>query len=192
MIFDRRVNTWIVVNAWLFDARFGSTKVVEVQVNPEFTQTQAQTHATDYSTAVGRLPGALFRDLDAIWINGGNQAYGGGNRSILIHVGMTQTYLNLGALDEVLLHEAAHTSLDSYHAATTRWGEAQMADVASISTYARDNPTREDIAETFVVWFAVRFRSSRLTPATVNSITSTVPNRLVYFDCQGLSPSLLP
>jgi hypothetical protein len=61
---------------------------------------------------VGRLPAFAFRDLDMLWINGGTELYGGGNRSILVHTG--------GWAEEALLHESGHTSLDSSHAAAAR------------------------------------------------------------------------
>ena len=34
-----------------------------------------------------------------------------------------------------------------------------------ISNYARDNPWREDIAETYVVWFATRYSPETFTDA---------------------------
>ena len=63
---------------------------------------------------------------------------------------------------ETLVHEAAHTSLDSAHASAAGWLAAQSADPTFISTYARDFPAREDIAETFVLYLAVRYRSDRI------------------------------
>jgi hypothetical protein len=191
-LFDRRTNAWVTVNAWLFDARFGSTKQVEVQVNPEFTQSVAEGHARFHATALGRLPAFAFRDIDALWINGGKFPYGGGNRSILIHTEQTAEYEAGGWTEETMLHESGHTSLDMDHANAPRWLEAQRADGVAISTYARDNPTREDVAETLSVWFAVRFRGTRLSTAEVQRITESVPSRLRYFDCLGLTDAPLP
>lgn len=191
-LFDRRVNGWITVNAWLFDAQFGSSKHVEVQVNPEFTEAQAEQHARTHATLVGRLPGFAFRDIDMLWINGGSELYGGGNRSILVHTEQTAAYEADGWTEEALLHESAHTSLDSYHADDARWREAQTADGVAISNYARDNPAREDVAETLSVWFALRFRSDRLSADDQEKIRSSVPNRLAYFDCLGLTDAPVP
>ena len=39
-MFDRRVNNWITVNAFLFEATFDDGLSVEVQVNPEFGDEQ--------------------------------------------------------------------------------------------------------------------------------------------------------
>lgn len=190
-IYDRRVSAFVTVNAWLFDAQFGSSKHVEVQVNPEFTQNQAQTHATFHARALGRLPAFAFRDIDALWINGGKQLYGGGNRSILVHTEQTDEYEAGGWTEEAMLHESGHTSLDAYHANAARWLEAQRADGVAISTYARDNPTREDVAETLSAWFASKYRPGRMQPADLQKIRDAVPSRLQYFDCLGFTDALL-
>jgi hypothetical protein len=191
-LYDRRVSNWVTLNVWLFDAQFGASKHVEVQVNPEFTQAQAQVHATRFATVVGRLPAFAFRDLDMLWIHAGEFPWGGGNRSILIHTDQAPIYEAGGWTEEALLHESGHTSLDATHAAAARWLEAQAADGVAISTYARDNPTREDVAETLNLWFATRFRSARLSAVDLQKINASVPSRLSYFDCLGLTDALLP
>ena len=44
-------------------------------------------------------------------------------------------------LEEVFLHEAAHTSLDSYHSTSKGWINAQLADNGNfISDYAKKYP----------------------------------------------------
>jgi hypothetical protein len=77
--------------------------------------------------------------------------------------------------------------LDGDHAASSGWIAAQNADRVFISTYARDNPTREDIAETFLPWLMVRYRRDRITATLAQQIESTVPARLAYFDRQNFN-----
>ena len=55
----------------------------------------------------------------------------------------------------MLFHEAAHVSLDVDHTDSTGWRAAQAADGEFISTYARDLPDREDVAESVSPYFAV-------------------------------------
>jgi hypothetical protein len=115
------------------------------------------------------------------------QPFGGGNNNILIHVGQADLYAADGILEETLVHEASHTSLDAGHASAAGWRSAQLADPTFISTYARDNPTREDIAESFLLWLAVRHRPARIGAQLQSTILATIPNRLVYFDGLGLA-----
>jgi len=85
-------------------------------------------------------------------------------------------------LEEALIHEAAHTSLEAYHKNTRDWLAAQTNDRQFISNYARDNPDREDVAESFPMWYALRYKTSRIPENTRNTILSTIPNRIQYFD----------
>jgi hypothetical protein len=186
-MYDRRIESSITVNAHLFSARFGTNVVVEVQVNPEFSREDAEVEAVRYATTVGRMPAFLFRDVDTMWIHRGLNLFGGGGRSLLIHTDQGAQYVAEGLLEEVFLHEAAHASLDAYHATAPRWLEAQVADGGAISDYARDYPTREDVAETLAPYLAQRFWSERLTPVDVEKIRRAIPARLLYLDCLELS-----
>lgn len=187
-MFDRRVNDWIQVNAYLFDARFADGLHAEVQVNPEFASADAAgIEAEKYSRVIGRLPTALRADVQTVWIHKGVQPFGGGNNNLLIHTGQADLYSADGILEETFVHEAAHTSLDAAHSAATSWLAAQSADGNFISTYARDYPDREDIAESFLPYLAVRLRADRIPASLTQTITETIPNRLGYFDAQNFA-----
>lgn len=186
-MFDRRVNDWVTVDAYLFNAAFDDGLSIEVQVNPEFgSAAGALALAELYTGAIGRLPTALRRDVSTVWIHQGVQPFGGGNNNILIHVGQAERYVSDGILEETLVHEATHTSLDAQHGAAPGWLAAQSADPTFISTYARDNPTREDIAESFLPYLAVRYRTDRISASLRATIVAAIPNRIAYFDRLGL------
>jgi hypothetical protein len=58
-------------------------------------------------------------------------------------------------------------------------------DEGFISKYAEDNPEREDLAETMLLYLAYRFWPERITQETFETIESTIPNRIMYLDCQS-------
>lgn len=186
-MYDRRVDDWIDVSAYLFDATFDDGLTAEIQVNPEFgSSAAAEAQALLYAEVIGRLPTALRVDVETVWIHRGVEPFGGGNNNLLIHVGQADLYVADGILEETFAHEAAHTSLDATHSAAPGWLEAQAADPTFISDYARDNRDREDIAESFLPYLAVRFRSDRISSELANTILATMPNRIAYFDALGL------
>jgi hypothetical protein len=186
-MFDRRVNDWITVNAYLFNASYDNGSMIEVQVNPEYgSPAAASPDATHYATVIGRLPNALRRDVQTVWIHLGVQPFGGGNQNLLIHTGQAADYAAQGMLEETLVHEASHTSLDADHAAAPGWLAAQAADAEFISTYARDYPDREDVAESFLPYLAIRHRAARISAGDLGTITETIPNRIAYFDALSL------
>ena len=188
LMFDRRVNDWITVDAYLFDATFDDGLEAEVQVNPEFgSEDDALEQALMYAEVIGRLPTALRLDVETVWIHRGTEPFGGGNSNLLIHIGQAALYEADGILEETFLHEAAHTSLDGLHADSPGWLAAQAADPVFISTYARDFPNREDIAESFLPWLAVRHRQERIDQTLADRILLAIPNRLQYFDAQAFN-----
>ena len=182
-MFDRRADAFVLTDAYLFDAAFEGAMVVEVQVNAEFGDAAtAERHAAFYARAIGQLPAGLRTRVETVWIHRGDTPFGGGNDNILIHTGKAAEYLRDGVLEEILMHEAAHTSLDPVHAAADAWLAAQAADGGFVSDYARDHPRREDVAESFGPFFAVRHRPERIPRDMGETIEATMPNRIEFFD----------
>jgi hypothetical protein len=181
-MYDRR-SGWVELEPFLFDTTFSDLPNIEIQVNPEFgSVTEAKLQAERFAPVIGRLPKCLRLDVETVWIHKGDNPFGGGNNNLLIHTGQADDYISSGILEETLVHEAAHTSLDALHAYADEWLAAQEKDGAFISTYARDNPYREDIAESFLLYFALRHRADRISENLKEVVNETIPNRLAYFD----------
>ena len=124
----------------------------------------------------------MRRDVDELWIHKGNNPFGGGNRSLLIHTEKGEQYIRNGELEEIFLHEAGHTSLDNDHAEANEWVTAKDEDPSFISVYAQDNSNREDVAESIVAYFAIRYRPERISKSQCTTISRTMPDRIKYFD----------
>ena len=98
-----------------------------------------------------------------------------------IHHNRGLEYEKNGFLEEIFLHEASHTSLDSYHSSSTDWIAAQIADNGNfISDYAKENPKREDVAETFPLCFAIKYKRDRLNDDIIRKIEKAISNRIRY------------
>ena len=158
-------------------------------MNLEFGSPEAARVEVDaYAPALGQLRAVVLEHVADVEIHGGDELAGGNGYTgtIHIHTEKGEEYIRDGFLEEVLFHEGAHVSLDLAHSQTPGWRAAQEADVGFISEYARDNPDREDMAESVRPYFAVRYRSERLTARDRVVIERTIPNRLEYFDSQAL------
>jgi len=184
-MYDRR-SGYVILEPFLFPAEYDDGLTIEIQVNPEFgTSENAEFYALKYAEVIGRLPTGLRKDVETSWIHKGEELFGGGNNNILIHTDYSETnYEEQGILEEVLIHEAAHTSLDAYHAESIGWLQAQIKDCEFISSYARDYPKREDIAESYLPYFALRYRPERISEFYKKNIMDAMPNRVQYFDEQ--------
>ena len=53
-----------------------------------------------------------------------------------------------------------------------------------ISSYAKEYPDREDIADTVLWWVAVRCKTDRISKKNYKKILKYIPNRLRYLDEQ--------
>ena len=185
-VFDRRIGVAMnVENMHILLATFDMNREVEFRVHPEFeTQASAESASRRYAHVIGQLPAVLLQRLRSVTILMGTKPFGGSPErgELLIHVGQAREYENDGILEETLMHEASHVSLDPVHARATGWIEAQQADDDFISIYARNHPFREDIAESFLPYFALRCRPDRISPELREKITTTIPHRIAYFD----------
>jgi len=186
-MYDRRENDWVRRNAFLFNATYNDGLKIEVQVNPEFGSTgAAKKEAVKYADVIGQLTTSLRRDVETVWIHKGVNPFGGGNNNLLIHTGQAAKYIKDGILEETFVHEATHTSLDSRYANSSKWLAAQKADDEFISNYARDYPNREDLAESYLPYFAIRYRPDRISKSLARKIKEAIPNRIKYFDSLSL------
>ena len=191
-LFDRRVGQIRHEDAYCFEASFDDGLSAEVLVNPELASvSEARTAATYYARMLGRLPRFLRLYVYRVEIHQGAQAWSatpcnsetlflGTPCTIHVHTGFGPGFET--SREEAMVHEAGHASLESEHQEAPGWRSAQREDGNFISDYARDNPDREDIAETIVAWLAVRHRSGRLSEADEDKILDAVPHRLAYFD----------
>lgn len=180
-MFDRRLDRFETFGVFVFRATFADREPIEVAVNREFeTQDAAHRQAEFYAQAFGRLPLFLRQEIDALHIQAGNRLFGGG-RNVLIHTEQGQKYHRDGILEETLGHEAAH-ALDRKYARHPDWKAAQDKDAQFISTYAQENPYREDIAESIIPYFAVRLRPERIAAEQRARIEESIPARMAYLD----------
>jgi hypothetical protein len=186
IMFDRRVDDWIESFPLIFLAYYDDGYSVEVQVNPEFESSEISLEiAKKYATIIGRIPNSLRANVETVWIHKGMKPFGGGNNNLLIHTDWSEEhYESQGILEEAFIHEAAHTSLDELYSNDLEWKNAQRVDCQFISFYALENSLREDVAESYLAYFAVRYASKRISKKMINTIENTMPERIKFFDKQ--------
>ena len=189
--FDRRVNKFVFEHAYLWTCTFSDGTVSEFQVmykdfDAVFVIPSALDVVKYFGTALGRLPTYMRKDILTVSIMHGNHTFGGGNNNLLIHTGQLETYLKDGTLYENLMHRAAHISLDPRIAGSEDWLTAQLLDSGNfISTYAFNYPSREDVAETYLVWWALKKSTTQkvfLVEAKKREIEKLIKHRLTFFD----------
>lgn len=98
-VFDRRVDGWVTVDAFLFDADYGAAELA-FQVNPEFgDEAAARSEVDTWAPAVGRLPAVLLSLARVVQVKAGKELFDGNvNGSFLIHTGQGEEYIRYGFL----------------------------------------------------------------------------------------------
>lgn len=188
-IYDRRKG-WSNVEVYLYEVTYQRGVKIEFSVHNEFAQDKAATPVNFYAPHVGRLPMVVLKKLSQVWIMKGVESWGGGKNPdgighILIHTGQGDLYENDGIIEETLIHEGAHAALDNFFYGEA-WYAAAEKDANYISDYARDNPNREDLAETFVLYLAAEYTLGRLSEEDLEIVVTTIPNRIEYLNSLDL------
>ncbi len=183
-MFDRRVDNDLRLLAYVFHVTFDDGLACEFRLNPEFgSMDEAMRQAIRYATVIGQMPNCLRQELRTVTLHKGDELFSGVNGDILIHTGQAYWYDRDGILEESIFHEACHVSLDPYHY-NAEYREAMCNDKAFISEYAEGDPADEDIAESFLTYFAVAYRSDRISWDVSDIIEEVNEYRLNYFDRQ--------
>lgn len=189
-VYDRRAG-YIAIDAYVFTATFSDGAAPwSIMVNPEFDRAEAKALAEKYSRSIGQMPHCIRAGLTGAVIHDGNNPWGGGD-PLTIHHGQGLSYERQGIVTETMIHESTHAGFDRKYY-TADWDAAAKADGNYISTYARDNPAREDHSETFLCWLVARHKKDRVSAADFGKITATVPNRIAWYDAKDFNLSPVP
>jgi hypothetical protein len=187
-VYDRRAGM-TTINAYVYTATFSDGAAPwSIMVNPEFSQDEAKTLAEKYARSIGQIPHCIRSGLTGAVIHDGVNPWGGGD-PLTIHHGQGLAYERQGIVTETMIHESTHAGFDRQYY-TADWAAAARADGNYISTYARDNPTREDHSESFLCWLVIRYKKDRIPAADYTKINAAIPNRIKWYDSKNfkLSP----
>ena len=173
------------INAYLFKVSFGAkAPKIDFVVNPEVGPlSNAVKLVQVYGYLVGQWPTEFLRSCESVVIHFGKPegvAAFASRPNLVVHHGHLASAMQWGTIEESLLHEAAHLALD-HHQFSDEWKAAAATDGKHITKYAMTNVV-EDIAESFVFYYAIRYRSKRLSGLVKRQITETIPNRIRFFD----------
>ena len=174
---------FIMTETYLFNVEYPNRRTIEFQVETawgdlEAAHEQVEIHAVE----LGRMPLLLLRGVIEVEIGDIGRIAASLLGQIHIDVNIAKEWIGNGYWQESLFHETVHTTLDGGIIGDHAWVAAQKADGVFISDYAQFLPVTEDVAETFLMWFAVRYRPERLPGDVLQTILNTIPNRITYLD----------
>ncbi len=186
-MWDRDANNnkgaWIYPDSWIFKLNYQDGITSEIRIRKkDFDKAKANELANKYGRKMGQLPANLREGVDYINIYKSDNVFGGNNfkKSIDITIGKTsKNYENVGTMEEILFHESTHAALDNLYG--TAWKTSRNKDSKFVSKYAFDNPDREDISESYLLYAALSYRPDRVAAKEVRKIRRDIPNRISYY-----------
>ncbi len=185
--FDGRWWDRPVVNAYRWNLLFDEGKTVPVIVHPLLGgASNREREVRLVAENLGRVPAVMRARLLTVYLDEGT---GHPTTRPEHHVSYIpersmDIWGNHGHLEEMILHETGHTS-EAGFAESRCWAAAQESDPAVVSTYARDNPNREDFAETIGIYIPFRHWPELLPPADRKAIREGIPARIRCLDRWG-------
>ena len=172
------------VSAFLFIAAY-ENKNINIIVNPEFgNQKSAEQVATFYANVIGRLPLFLRDGIDEVYVNRGFEPLLGKDNALVIYSQLADSLNTDGILEEVLIRQSVHASLNTEISESSEWNSAKIEDGKAISQLAADR-SNEDVAESVLAYLGTRYRANRIPASVEQTIMNTIPNRIDYFDFRG-------
>merc|ERR1712037_83506 len=176
--------------ATMFTAVFKDGLSVSIAVNAKISPKKAKKYAKQFAKVLGRVPSFFrtsVRNLHLFPGKLGEEACGAwghfktGTISLCVEDGLEK--IKKGTCEELFVHECTHVTVDPLVLQdAAAYACAMSKDQQFISTYAMMNPFAEDVAESLLMWYAVRVTQDRVDKKTRDIIEQTIPHRLEYFD----------
>ena len=175
----------LLANAYVFRSTYSNAGPVEVWAHNSFgSVANAQPYAQLLSDAVGRLPEFARQELHHIVLHTGDGNFFAEEKAEDgFFVGYAQrinTRVANHDLEESVFHETMHVALQTDHATSPGWLQAQQNDPGFITEYAEDNPNTEDQPESALFAYAMINHPGRLPTSVETAVNNLIPNRIAY------------
>ena len=199
LFYDKSIPDFINYPAHVYKVNFGDNLSIDFEIHTEFTQEEAGNIEQKYAPLIGQLGKDLRRNIKSFEFLKGEEVASAQRTDDLNYANITfhtdwltlvETRFSGDRTEELLIHESAHLSIDPYVYGQQGWTDAVNLDGNYLSTYAKDNPNSEDVAETFQAYIAVKYFPDRISNSLRDTILSVCLNRFKYFDSLNLDLSI--
>ena len=200
LFYDKSIPSFIDYPAHVYKINFGDGLSVDFEIYTEFSQEEELAIKQKYAPLIGQLGKELRKNIKSIEFLKGDYTASAQRNNDLSYSNITipidwlnnnvETRPDGDRTEELFIHEATHLSIDPYVYGQRGWNDAVYLDGNYLSTYAKDNPESEDIAETFQAYIAVKYFPERIKSSLRDTILSICLNRFKYFDSLNLDLSI--
>lgn len=178
-MWDKRINGESDLDVFLFHAYYTDGPTIDIILNPEFqNENEARAEAQRYAFGLGQLPLVFRQGLKQFGIHKGDKGFHGGPGKVFMYQDKADLRVRQKHLEESLLHESVHASLDPLYRSSPEWVAAQEKDGTFITRYAAEHPRGEDLAESALFAYGLIRYPGRIPPVDSEVIATAIPNRI--------------
>lgn len=182
-MWDKRQNDEFDLEVFLFTAHFSDMPPIDIILNPEFeTPEAAREEAEKYTHRLGRVPLVFRHGIRQFGVHKGDQGFHAGTGKVFVYSDMSDRRISEDHLEESLLHEGVHATLDHQFRLSPEWVAAQEQDGRFVTRYAASRPEREDLAETALFAYSLLRHPGRIPPVDSADIARIVPARITMIE----------
>ena len=136
-MWDKRIDGESDLNVFLFQAHFSDGPPVDIILNPEFgSEGEARAEAMRYVRGLGQLPLVFRQGIRQFGVHKGDKGFHGGPGKIFMYHDRATRRIEQAHLEESILHESVHASLDRDWRQSPQWRAAQAKDPGFLTRYA--------------------------------------------------------
>ncbi|MEP3333964.1 hypothetical protein [Sedimentitalea sp.] len=182
-MWDKRQDDEFDLEVFLFTAHFSDMPPIDIILNPEFeTPEAARAEADKYTHRLGRVPLVFRHGIRQLGVHKGDKGFHAGTGKVFVYSDMSDRRISENHLEESLLHEGVHATLDDQYRLSPEWIAAQEQDGRFLTRYAASRPEREDLAETALFAYSLLRHPGRIPPADSAAIARIAPARIAVVE----------
>ncbi|MEY8827597.1 hypothetical protein AB9K34_04135 [Sedimentitalea sp. XS_ASV28] len=182
-MWDKRLDDESDLEVFHFTAHFSDMPAIDIILNPEFeTPEAARREAQKYTRRLGQVPLVFRHGIRQLGIHAGDRGFHAGTGKVFVYAQMAERRIAENHLQESLLHEGVHATLDAEYRLSPEWIAAQQSDGRFLTRYAAHRPDREDLAETALFAYSLLRHPGRIPPADSAVIARTTPARIAVIE----------
>lgn len=181
---DSRADELFDNGTYIFEVNFSDGTSIEIWAHSSFgSEDAAKAYADKLTNRLGKLPEFMRNVISHVVLHKGNAgafAESEGHFFVLYSDNMDVRISN-NDLEETVFHESVHAALDFEYLQNTSWLQAQQNDQTFITQYAKDNPNKEDMAESALFAYTMIKYHGRLSNEIEDWVLNYTPNRFAFF-----------
>lgn len=178
---DKRYEALLSDNVDVLQIAFNDGTSLALWVHPDFGGwKKVEDTLASIEGALAKLPRFMRARLDHVVLHKGDETAFAedAGRFFVLYSENIKERISTHDLEETVFHEAVHASMDIPLASSPQWQDAQKADGTYVTDYAKEYPTREDLAETALFAWTLLKHPGRLPKHVESGLRRLIPNRL--------------